>query len=79
MKVEILIDRTKTLPTGAITALEAEFGRRLENAYPGCSLTIKKAGSDGLSIFGCEKSDKERIAEILEDTWHSADDWFYIQ
>ncbi|KTG57355.1 XRE family transcriptional regulator, partial [Klebsiella pneumoniae] len=26
--------------------------------------------------FGALKEDKDRISEILQETWESADDWF---
>ncbi|HBL6924154.1 TPA: DinI-like family protein [Citrobacter koseri] len=77
MKIELTIDRTKKLPDGAVSALEAELLRRLSQNYEGVKLTIRRAGGDGLSILGGEKGDKQRIEEILQETWESADDWFY--
>lgn len=77
MKVELTIDRTKKLPDGALSALETELLKRLTNQYEDCRLVIRRAGSDGLSIFGGDKDDKKKIEEILQETWESADDWFY--
>ncbi|EAS2833719.1 DNA damage-inducible protein I [Salmonella enterica] len=77
MKVELTIDRTKKLPDGALSALETELLKRLTNHYEDCRLVIRRAGSDGLSIFGGDKDDKKKIEEILQETWESADDWFY--
>lgn len=77
MKVELTIDRTKKLPDGAVSALEKELLKRLNNQYENCSLTIRRAGSDGLSVFGGDKDDKKKIEKILQETWESADDWFY--
>lgn len=77
MKVELTIDRTKELPKGAVPALEKELLKRLGNQYDNCSLIIRRAGSDGLSVFGGDKDDKKKIEEILKETWESADDWFY--
>ncbi|MGS4822030.1 DinI family protein [Raoultella terrigena] len=77
MKIEVTIDKTKKLPEGAIPALEVELLRRLNQSYEDCKLTIRRAGSDGLSIFGGIDGDKETIEEILQDTWESADDWFF--
>ncbi|MCZ4677231.1 DinI-like family protein [Citrobacter sedlakii] len=77
MKVELTIDRTKKLPDGALSALEKELLKRLTNQYEDCRLVIRRAGSDGLSIFGGDKDDKKKIEEILQETWESADDWFY--
>ncbi|HGY4912665.1 TPA: DinI-like family protein [Citrobacter freundii] len=77
MKVELTIDRTKELPKGAVPALERELLKKLGNHYENCSLSIRRAGSDGLSVFGGDKEDKKRIETILQETWESADDWFY--
>jgi hypothetical protein len=77
MKIEITIDRTKKLPDGAVPALEKELLCRISENYSDCKLTIRRASSDGLSIIGGEKGDKQRIEEILQETWESADDWFF--
>lgn len=74
MRVELTIDRTKKLPDGAVPALEAELLNRLSKQYNDCKLTIKRASSDGLSVFGGEKKEVEKI---LQETWESADEWFY--
>ncbi|MGN8238644.1 DinI-like family protein [Enterobacter soli] len=77
MKVELTIDRTKELPKGAIPALEKEILKRLQSHFDECSLVIRRAGSDGLSVSGGEKEVKKKVEEILQQTWESADDWFY--
>lgn len=77
MRVELTIDRTKKLPDGAVLALEKELLKRLQNQFEGCSLVIRRAGSDGLSVYGGEKEAKKTVEGILQDTWESADDWFY--
>lgn len=77
MKVELTIDRTKKLPDGAVPALEKELLKRLQNQYEDCSLVIRRSGSDGLSVYGGEKEAKKTVEGILQDTWESADDWFY--
>lgn len=77
MKVELTIDRTKKLPDGAVPALEKELLKRLQNQFEDCSLVIRRAGSDGLSVYGGEKEAKKTVEGILQDTWESADDWFY--
>ncbi|MCO4162097.1 DinI family protein [Citrobacter youngae] len=77
MKVELTIDRTKELPKGVVPALEKELLKRLGNHYENCSLSIRRAGSDGLSVFGGDKEDKKKIETILQEAWESADDWFY--
>ena len=77
MKVELTIDRTKELPEGAVPALEREFLKRLQSQFDECSLIVRRAGSDGLSVCGGEKEAKKKVEEILQQTWESADDWFY--
>lgn len=77
MKVELTIDRTKKLPEGALSALQKELSKRLQNEFEDCSVTIRRAGMDGLSVYGGEKEVKKKIEEILQQTWESADDWFY--
>ncbi|RBO21783.1 DinI-like family protein [Enterobacter ludwigii] len=77
MKVELTIDRTKELPKGAVPALEKELLKRRQNQFDECSLVIRRTGSDGISVYGGEKEAKKKIEEILQQTWESADDWFY--
>jgi hypothetical protein len=77
MKVEVTIDKMKKLPTGAEAALEIELLRRLSQSYEDCKLTIRRAGTDGLSVLGGADGDKKRVEQILQETWESADDWFY--
>lgn len=76
MRVELTIDRSKELPPGAVPALEKELLKRLSNQYEDCSLNIRRAGSDGLSVLGGDEDDKQNIESILQDTWESADEWF---
>ena len=77
MKVELTIDRTKKLPDGAVPSLEKELLKRLHNRCDNCSLVIRRAGTDGLSVYGGEKDAKKTVEGILQETWESADDWFY--
>ena len=77
MKVELTIDRTKELPEGAVPALERELLKRLQSQFDECNLIVRRAGSDGLSVYGGEKEAKKTVEEILQQTWESADDWFY--
>lgn len=77
MKVELTIDRTKELPEGAVPALERKLLKRLQSQFDECSLIVRRAGSDGLSVYGGEKEAKKKVEEILQQTWESADDWFY--
>ncbi|EDZ5091431.1 DinI family protein [Salmonella enterica] len=77
MKIELTINKSKELPRGAIPALEKELLKRLQNQYENCNLTIRRGSQDGLSIVGAADGDKKPIQSILQETWESADDWFY--
>lgn len=74
MKIELTIDRMKKLPDGAIPALESELLKRLSKQFDECQLTIRRASSDGLTDFG---GDKKGVEHIVQETWESADEWFY--
>ena len=50
MKVVVMIDKLKKLPTGAEAALEVELIRRLSQNYDDCKLIVRRAGSDGLTL-----------------------------
>lgn len=77
MNVELTFDRTKELPKGGASVLEKELLKQLQNQFEDCSLVIRRAGSDGLNVYGGEKEAKKTVEGILQDTWESADDWFY--
>jgi DinI-like family. len=40
------------------------------------AVTVRYASANNLSVIGAAKEDKDRISEILQETWESADDWF---
>ena len=77
MHVELLIDKTKQLPAGAVEAFKVEFEKRLESNYPGATFSVRRAGSDGMSVMGGTPRDKEVVDVMLQETWESADDWFH--
>ncbi|EPO7715989.1 DinI family protein [Klebsiella aerogenes] len=77
MKVELSIDYKKKLPDGAMPALEKELLKRLRNHLEDCSLIVRRAGSDGLSVYVGANESKKTVEGILQETWESADDWFY--
>ncbi|BET40001.1 DinI-like family protein [Atlantibacter hermannii] len=77
MKVELTVDRTKELPRGAVPALEKELLTQLHWQMEDCTLVVHLAGADGLSVRGGEKEGKKKVEEILQQTWESADGWFY--
>lgn len=78
MRIEVTIARTTVLPAGAIDALTSELSRRIDNDFPdrGGKITVRYAAANNLSVIGGAKEDKDRISEILQETWESADDWF---
>ncbi|HFD3888227.1 TPA: DinI-like family protein [Serratia marcescens] len=77
MKVELVIQKNKELPAGAVAAIEQEFQKRLLKSYPDCRVAVRLGAQDNLSVLGAEKGSKERVENILQETWESADDWFY--
>lgn len=77
MRVEVTIDKKKKLPDGAVPALETELLRRLSQNYEDCKLIVRRSSTDGLSVSGGADGDKKRVEQILQETWESADDWFY--
>lgn len=74
MKIELAIDRMKKLPDGAIPALESELLKRLSKQFDDCQLMIRRASNDGLTVFG---GVKKEVEHIVQETWQSADEWFY--
>jgi len=78
MRIEVTIAKTTPLPPGAIDALASELSRRLQSDYPDIEgkVTVRYAAANNLSVLGGAKGDKERVSEILQQTWESADDWF---
>lgn len=76
MKVEVTIDKTKKMPAGALPALQEELIKRLSRQYEDCSLVVRQASADSLSVTGADKDEKKRVETILQETWESADDWF---
>ncbi|MEX5412935.1 DNA damage-inducible protein I [Atlantibacter hermannii] len=78
MRIEVTIAKTTVLPPGAIDALTNELTRRIEHSFPdsGNHVSVRYAAANNLSVLGGAKEDKDRISEILQETWESADDWF---
>ena len=78
MRIEVTIAKTTPLPPGAIDALASELSRRLQSDYPDSEgkVTVRYAAANNLSVLCGAKGDKERVSEILQQTWESADDWF---
>ena len=80
LKVELIIERKKKFPNGIEPALEAKMRRQLNKKYYICTISarsVRRVGTDELSIFGGLNYDRETVKEILGEKWKSADDWFY--
>ncbi|VEC30912.1 damage-inducible protein [Escherichia coli] len=77
MRIEVTIAKTSPLPAGAIDALAGELSRRIQYAFPDNEghVSVRYAAANNLSVIGATKEDKQRISEILQETWESADDW----
>ena len=73
MRIEVSIAKTTALPNGALEALNNELSRRIAEQFPAIDSQVS---GNQLSVFGALKEDKDRISEILQETWESADDWF---
>ncbi len=78
MRVEITVAKTKPLPDGALDALSAELTRRITRDFPDDNhhVKVRYASGNQLSVFGGCKESRDRITDILQETWESADDWF---
>ncbi|SNY60188.1 DNA damage-inducible protein I [Enterobacter sp. CC120223-11] len=78
MRIEVTIAKTTVLPAGAIDALSSELSRRILSQFPDRDgqVSVRYAAANNLSVIGAPKEDKDRISEILQETWESADDWF---
>ncbi|WP_034914032.1 DNA damage-inducible protein I [Erwinia sp. 9145] len=78
MRVEVTVAKTTSLPAGAIDALTGELSKRIDKHFPESmnSVSVRYAGANNLTVMGGGKEAKDRITEILQETWESADDWF---
>ncbi|WP_353614762.1 DinI-like family protein [Mangrovibacter phragmitis] len=81
MRVEISIAKEKfnSLPKKAPGALQEEMTRRLNKKYDDVEVIVKPASNDGLSVLRAADKDeaKKFVEKTLQDTWESAEDWFY--
>lgn len=71
MRVEVTLDKTRPLPSGAIEALTGELGKRVNRQFPDAVVHVRYAGANGLSVLGGAKTDRDLIEEILQETWES--------
>ncbi|MDR0805726.1 MAG: DinI-like family protein [Enterobacteriaceae bacterium] len=76
MQVEISIRKEDRLPDGAEAALKQELEKRLLCYFADVRVRVKRGTGNDVTVLGGMKTDKERVTEILQQTWESADDWF---
>lgn len=79
MRINVTISKMTILPPGAIDALTNELSRRIHHQFPEqtCHATVRYAAANHLCVIGGTKEDNDRIRDILQETWESADDWFF--
>lgn len=79
VEISIAREKAKAMPNGAIEALKQEMTRRVSTRYPDVEVIIKKASNDGLSVLRSPDKDdaKKFVQDTLQNTWESADDWFF--
>ncbi len=78
MGFEAPIEKPPPFPVGVIAAGAGDLPRRIQYAFPDNEghVSVRYAAANNLSVIGATKEDKQRISEILQETWESADDWF---
>ncbi|OON40706.1 DNA damage-inducible protein I [Izhakiella australiensis] len=78
MRIEITVAKTSPLPAGAMDALSTELTRRINEHFPdrSNSVSLRYASSNNLTVMGADKQARDRVSEILQETWESADEWF---
>ncbi len=78
MRVEITVAKTSPLPSGAMDALTAELARRIDEEFPDGQnhVKVRYATANQLSVLGGGKETRDRVSDILQEAWESADDWF---
>lgn len=80
MRIEITVAKTSPLPPGAMEALTGELTKRIDKTFPEVSnsVSVRYATANNLTVMGmgANKEARDRITEILQETWESADDWF---
>ncbi|RWR01940.1 damage-inducible protein I [[Pantoea] beijingensis] len=78
MRVEVTVAKTTVLPAGALEALTDELAKRIDKQFPETDnrVSVRYASANNLTVMGGGKESKDRISDILQETWESADDWF---
>lgn len=78
VEVSIAKEKATKMPKGSMDALREELTRRLIHSYSDLRVVVKLASNDGLSVLRApdKDNDRERVSEVLQETWESADEWF---
>lgn len=78
MRVEVTVAKTRPLPAGAIEALTQELTKRIDKHFPASNnrVSVRYASANNLTVMGGSKEIRDRVSDILQETWESADDWF---
>lgn len=58
MKVELVIQKNKELPAGAVAAIEQEFQKRLLKSYPDCRVAVRLGAQIICRCSGLKKAQK---------------------
>ncbi|EOS96656.1 DNA damage-inducible protein I [Erwinia tracheiphila] len=80
MRVEATAAKISPLPTGAINVLTAALSKRINQQFPESihRVSVRYAAANNLTVMGANHVVKNRVTEILQDTWESADDWLVV-
>lgn len=74
MRVEVSIDRNLSLPAHFEQRLHSVLSEQLNRYFDEPNVLIKR-GANGLSVSRATKEERERVEEILQEVWESADEW----
>lgn len=74
MRVEVSIDRNLSLPAHFEQRLHSVLSEQLNRYFDEPSVLIKRS-ANGLSVSRATKEERERVEEILQEVWESADEW----
>lgn len=76
LKIDIKFteENSKSMPKGAMPALELEIEKKLKPRFPEISIRSRKSTYAGIDISGIGDEAKKQVMETLEDIWMD-DSW----
>ncbi|MGL4270381.1 MAG: DinI-like family protein [Plesiomonas sp.] len=74
MRVEVSIDRNLSLPAHFEQRLHTVLSEQLNRYFDEPNVFIKR-GANGLSVLRASKEERDKVEEILQEVWESADEW----